>query len=104
MADIPCTHMTVTQGELNGEFIWTCTHCADQFVPVTQLAQAEATLDGIAGVMEAVLWGVMERAVEKYGPEVAQIEDAPSCDLDGHDFHNGTCKVCAARQFIGSPE
>jgi hypothetical protein len=32
-----CEHLTVTRGDLDGQPIWTCTECADQFVQAPTL-------------------------------------------------------------------
>jgi hypothetical protein len=33
MGAVLCSHDVVTRGELYGVPIWTCTECADQFIP-----------------------------------------------------------------------
>ena len=80
--------------------VWSCTTCSQGFVAVADDHPAQA-LDQVAGVMEAVLWGVLERAVEKYGKEVVP-EAAHQCEVDGHAFDgSGTCTHCGAGQFLG---
>ena len=94
-----CDHKVIEPFSDEGASGWACTACQMVFIPAVDVPD----LDGIAGVMEAVLWGVMERAVEKYGKEVVP-EPAHQCEVDGHEFDNGTCVHCGNGQFLGGSQ
>lgn len=64
------------------------------------LAEAHAlALDNLAGVMEAVLWGITERTIEKYGVG-AMPEEEPPCIHDPDE--SGACRNCGHSPFLGA--
>lgn len=113
-----CEHLTVTRGEMDRiGTIWTCTECADQFIPVS-VAQKDVdgpepdafsiALDAIAGTMSAVLFDYTERMQERYGisPDDVRSDDKPyDCEADGHvRDHDGICQHCGNNPFLGADE
>ena len=104
----PCTHpaplLRLDDGSLE------CRLCAQTWVPSQVAEAAQAAADMAAGTAAAMLWDFHERAVEKYGAEVAQTV-APDAvtggyaytpdTCPGHAWQQSVCVHCGSSQFLG---
>lgn len=111
----PCPHLSVSRSQQGG---WVCTtsgypECHQKFTydDISNQATVE-TLDMVAGVMSAVMWDFHERAVEKYGRDVAEALKGPEGQDEamfeytpdicpGHEWSGGQCTLCGSSQFLG---
>lgn len=116
-----CKHESVSRVEYLPEqgILWKCDKCNAEFVPASmvgplvagQVAQQHGdTLDAMAGTLSAVLWDFHERAVEKYGSEVAAAMEQSEAegydfepdDCPEHIYEGGICIRCGGSKFLGA--
>lgn len=103
----------VVRDDSHEEPFWKCDGCSAEFIPsfvIGGLVAAESTAraDDIVAVASAMLWDFHERAVERYGKDVA---DAVTPEAQGpeytpetcpqHAFAGGRCQHCGTSQFLG---
>lgn len=114
-----CEHTQVTRSDyVHNKPFWKCDRCNAEFVPgfaVAGMADVMATdrVDMIASAASAMLWDFHERAVEKYGKQVAEAIE-PSITVGDrmfeyspdtcpeHEWHGGQCSNCGVSQWLGS--
>ena len=120
MTDERCAHPNITRTVTkDGAYLWRCTKpgCKLEFIPENYVgmqaaAYASERIDMVTAVASAMLWDFHERAVERYGPQVAQAV-APPQEGEGmfehtpdtcpqHEWNGGQCTICGASQWVGS--
>lgn len=94
----------------NGVTVHECSRCGYCFVGLDDYQKATASSDMAAAVASAMLWDFHERAIEKYGAEVAATVAPDSTVRPGqhfvddgheHDWDLGKCVLCGTTIFVG---
>lgn len=111
--DVPaCAHTRVHVGTASDNSVY-CSNCtAVWYLPFVMAAEIEQRTDLVASVTSAMLWDFHERAVEKYGKDVADTVKPPGPSeamfeytpdtCPAHEYNSGKCVNCGASQFLGS--
>lgn len=108
-----CNHQIVDR---TGD-TWACTTCKEQFLPLSEAgdmiaAQVVDQADMVASVASAMLWDFHERAVARYGPEVARAVEPERTDdksmfeydpetCPGHEWNGSQCILCGSPKWLG---
>lgn len=98
-----CEHNTVVKDPKDGHHF--CRKCGEEFLPASVVADADRVADAVAATAAALLWDFHERAVQKYGADVARAV-APDSELvaeHAHQYAEGVCE-CGDSIFLGASE